>query len=564
MRKLIYIFLFPFLLAFGCQKQDSISPLLQAAEQLLPENADSASILLDSISAPDKLDDESFARWCMLSGKVTDETIEGLLPIYQWQRAQEWFTKHGTAEERARIALYLGRAYVEDGEYDKAMKVYTDALLFAKENKEYNIAGYICAYMADMYGLRDMSDESRRKCEEATILFKEARNTKSYAYALKNLAIEWAFIDSFHLAMPFLHEADSISRSLHNKNLSATIANAAGIIYSMQGKYDEAESFHLKAVNSCYQESIKDSIALLEIYIQTHKIDKAYTILNKIASKRDFSYSINNAYYMLYKTEKNYKEALHYKEICSDMLDSITLAQNKMRILEVEQKYNNIKVREENERLKNIQQKNLLTIILSLSLLLLSMAAFIIYRQKAKNLLYKQQAELNSIRIELINLSTELKEKKQLLKAAASKTEDAKLLQQEVEALTQKYHQLQNQQLTASTIGKKLHTLAQKNIIETSQTLSNEKAWKILTTEVEKIYPHFYSLLKETCPSLTEQDWQYCCLHIFGFDGNDEAKLLGINPDSVRMKRSRIKQKMKNQPEGNLSLRKILEIHLSK
>ena len=56
----------------------------------------------------------------MLCGKVTDEAATGLLPIYQWQRAQQWFTEHGTAEEQAQIDLYLGRAYVEDGEYDKS------------------------------------------------------------------------------------------------------------------------------------------------------------------------------------------------------------------------------------------------------------------------------------------------------------------------------------------------------------------------------------------------------------------------------------------------------------
>ena len=44
-------------------------------------------------------------------------------------------TEHGTAEEQAQIDLYLGRAYVEDGEYDKAMQIYADALQLAKEHQ---------------------------------------------------------------------------------------------------------------------------------------------------------------------------------------------------------------------------------------------------------------------------------------------------------------------------------------------------------------------------------------------------------------------------------------------
>ena len=42
------------------------------------------------------------------------------------------------------------------------------------------------------------------------------------------------------------------------------------------------------------------------------------------------------AYYLLYKAEGKYKEALHYKEICSDMLDSLTLVQNETKVLEIE------------------------------------------------------------------------------------------------------------------------------------------------------------------------------------------------------------------------------------
>ncbi len=565
MRKLIYIFLFPFLLAFGCQKKDSISPLLQAAEQLLPENADSASILLDSISAPDKLDDESFARWCMLSGRITDETIEGLLPIYQWQRAQEWFTKHGTAEEQARIALYLGRAYVEDGEYDKAMKVYTDALLFAKENKEYNIAGYICTYMADLYDFRNIISECLKKRKEASEFFREARNYKSYAYALKSLACHWADIDSFFCAMPLLQRADSISQLIPNKDLAAAIANAFGLVYEAQRKYMDAEKYHLKAIATGSEESYKDSVALLYIYIKDNQLAKAYKIIEAVTKNEQLSYNINEAYYLLYKTEGKYKEALHYKEICSDILDSLTVAQNETKVLEIEKKYNNARIREENELLKIAQQRDIIIIITTISLLLLSVAGYIIYWQRSRTKIYRQQAIIDNMKIESLHLSIELEEKKQVLQSTLTDKEKCtQKLQQEIESISQKYSQLQKQRLEASTVGKKLISLTKKNKIEDSQLISTDKAWRSIMMEVDKIYPRFYSLIKEEFPSLTEAEWQYCYLHIFGFDTNDEAKLLGINPDSVRMKRTRVNQKRQKQVDEELSLRDYLIKYLLK
>lgn len=633
MKALLYAMLLFLLIIPGCKKENHILPLLQTAEQFLPTYADSASLLLDSISDPDGLDDEDFARWCMVSGKVTDETATGLLPLYQWKRAQEWFMKHGTAEERAQVALYLGRAYVEDGEYDKAMQVYADALELAKEHQVYNVAGYICTYMADLYGFRNITSECLKKRKEAGEFFKEAGNYKSYAYALKELACEWTLIDSFSYAMPLLHKADSISQLIPNKDLAAAIANAYGLVYEAQGKYKDAEKYHLKAIETGSEESYKDSVALLYIYIKDNQLAKAYKIIEAVTRNEQLSYNINEAYYLFYKTEKKYKEALHYKEICSDILDSVTVAQNETKVLEIEKKYNNAKIREENEALKVAQQRNVIIISITLSLLLLSIAGYIIYRQKVRARLYQKQAEIDKAKIEHLHLSVELEEKKQALQIAitdrekhtaslkqeieslsteynilqeqkwqteskineqqditekiktnllhlTAELEEKKLalqtvlserdektdrLQQEIEKISSKYHLLQQQSLESSAIGKRLASLVKKNKIEDKQTISTDKAWYPIILEVDKIFPRFCSLLNDSFyPTLTKQEFQYCYLHIFGFDGNDEAKLLGINPGSVLMKRARINQKSLKHFGQEISLRDFLIKHLLK
>lgn len=633
MKALLYAMLLFLLIIPGCKKENHILPLLQTAGQFLPTYADSASLLLDSISDPDGLDDEDFARWCMVSGKVTDETAAGLLPLYQWKRAQEWFMQHGTAEERAQVALYLGRAYVEDGEYDKAMQVYADALELAKGHQVYNVAGYICTYMADLYGFRNITSECLKKRKEAGEFFKEAGNYKSYAYALKELACEWTLIDSFSYAMPLLHKADSISQLIPNKDLAAAIANAYGLVYEAQGKYKDAEKYHLKAIETGSEESYKDSVALLYIYIKDNQLAKAYKIIEAVTRNEQLSYNINEAYYLFYKTEKKYKEALHYKEICSDILDSVTVAQNETKVLEIEKKYNNAKIREENEALKVAQQRNVIIISITLSLLLLSIAGYIIYRQKVRARLYQKQAEIDKAKIEHLHLSVELEEKKQALQIAitdrekhtaslkqeieslsteynilqeqkwqteskineqqditekiktnllhlTAELEEKKLalqtvlserdektdrLQQEIEKISSKYHLLQQQSLESSAIGKRLASLVKKNKIEDKQTISTDKAWYPIILEVDKIFPRFCSLLNDSFyPTLTKQEFQYCYLHIFGFDGNDEAKLLGINPGSVLMKRARINQKSLKHFGQEISLRDFLIKHLLK
>lgn len=566
MKALLLTGLLFILILSGCRKESATLPLLQSVEELIPMYADSASALLDSIKAPDELGNKDFAHWCMLRGKATDETATGLLPIYQWQRAQKWFMKHGTAEEQAQIALYLGRAYVEDGEYDKAMKIYAEALQLAKEHQAYNVAGYICAYMADLYGFRDIISERLEKREEACEFFKKAENYKSYAYALKDLACECTLTDSFNCTIPLLQKADSISQLIPNKDLIAAVANAFGLVYKMQGKYKDAEKHHLKAIETGSEESYKDSVALLHIYIKDNQLAKAHEIIESTTKKKDICYNINEAYYLLCKAEGKYKEALHYKEICSDILDSLTLAQNETKVLEIEKKYNNAKIREENELLKIAQQRDMIIIIITISLLLLCAAGYIIYWQRNKTTLYRKQAEIDKMRIEHLHLSMELEEKKQVLQTAmAEQNHKAEELQAEIDIISTRYQQLQQQRLESSIIGKRIATLAKKNKLEDHQTISNDKAWHPITSEIDKIYPRFYSLLKDTFhPTLTEQEFLYCYLHVFGFDGNDEAKLLGVNPDTVRMKRSRINQKRPEASRKETSLRDFLIKNLLK
>jgi len=444
------------------------------------------------------------------------------------------------------------------------MQIYADALQLAKEHQAYNVAGYICAYMADLYGFRDITSERLEKRKEASNFFKKARNYKSYAYALKDLACECTLTDSFNYTIPLLQKADSISQLLHNKDLTADVANAFGVIYEAQEKYKNAERYFLKAIETGSKESYKDSISLLHIYIKDNQLAKAHEWIETITKHNDIAYYFNQAYYLLYKAEGKYKEALHYKEICSDMLDSLTLVQNETKVLEIEKKYNNAKIREENELLKITQQRNTIIIIIAISLFLLSVAGYIIYRQRSKAKIYYQQTILDKMKIELLHLSAELEEKKQVLqKALADKENNAHKLQQEIEVISYKYDRLQKQSMETSTVGKKLISLTKKNRLEDSQ-LPTDKTWHSIMTEVDKIYPQFYSLLKEAFPNLTESEYQYCYLHIFGFDANDEAKLLGINPDSIRMKRTRIKQKLEKQVDEGISLRDYLIKYLVK
>ena len=145
----------------GCNKQQSVSDrLLNEVEKAIAINPDSASNLLKGISSPEKLDNKTFARWCMLSGKITDEIFNSILPTYQLERAYDWYSSHGSPDEQVQILIYLGRSYFADGDYDKAMSIYTNALDIAEKNKLNNLTGYTYSYIGDLYGEKFIRTEA--------------------------------------------------------------------------------------------------------------------------------------------------------------------------------------------------------------------------------------------------------------------------------------------------------------------------------------------------------------------------------------------------------------------
>ena len=545
MRKSIAIIITSILVLSGCNKQQSVSDrLLNEVEKAIAINPDSASNLLKSISSPEKLDDKAFARWCMLSGKITDEIFNSILPTYQLERAYDWYSSHGSPDEQVQILIYLGRSYFADGDYDKAMSIYTNALDIAGKNKLNNLIGYTYDYIGDLYREKFMFTEAIKKYETAAECFKKENNTDSYACALKNIGREYACIDSLSCAIEILTIADSVAANTKDIEVTASINNALGNIYVMREEYDKAEKYFLKAL-STGKEKMPDYVALIDLYTTTDSIDKAKELLSKIPQDDpQYTCSINYLYYQIHNAERDYKEALAYLEEYVDMVDSIVYADSQSKILNIESKYNHLKISQEVDRLKIKQQSYIIFSVICISCLLLIMIVYLLYRKQAKEKIHRQQDELNRIKTDLSYVSLELEEKKKLLDTFKEKDDNYNKIEKEIALLTSNYKELQHKSLENSPTFKELVRLAKQNKPRNDKPLITDKQWELIADEITYIYPNLSKYLYSLCPNLPEQDFLYCCLCMCGFDTNTEAKLLNIASDSVRKKRFRLREKL--------------------
>ena len=545
-------------LLVGCSKQQStLDKQLDEVEKIIEVNPDSASSILENIASPEQLDDKTFARWCMLSAKVTDEIFNTLLPSYQFERANAWYSSYGKPNEQVQILIYLGRSYANDGDYDKAMSIYTNALEIGEKNKLYNLVGYTYSYIGDLYREKAMRTEAIKKYEMAADNFKKENNTDSYACALRDMGREYASIDSLSHAIEILSTADSLTANSKDIDVRAAIDNALGNIYVMQNKYDEAKKFFYKALEG--REKMPNYMALISLYIASDSLNQAKELLQKIPQDDPtYTYSIKYLYYQIYKSEKKYEKALTYLEECTDLVDSIVYADNQSKILNIESKYNHLKISKEIDKLKMKQQSYIIVSVICIAALLLMVIGYLLYRKQAKEKILKQQKELDKMKLDLYTLSLELEKKRSLLNTFKEKDENYDKMQKEIDHLFTNYRKLQNKILTDSPLYKELVSLANKNTPRITEPLISKNQWKLIVNEITSIYPNLYNYLFSLCPTLSDEDFQYCCFYLYGFDTNVEAKLLNIAPNSVSKKRSRLKLKLNITFPTNSSLYEYL------
>lgn len=560
MKKSIAIIITSILVLSGCNKQQSVSDrLLNEVEKAIAINPDSASNLLKSISSPEKLDDKTFARWCILSGKITDEIFNTILPTYQLERAYDWYSSHGSPDEQVQILIYLGRSFFADGDYDKAMSIYTNALDIAEKNKLNNLTGYIYDYIGDLYREKFMRTEAIKRYKAAAECFKKENNTDSYACALRDVGREYAQMDSLSHALNILIIADSVASNTKDLEVTASINNTLGNIYTMQNKYDKAEEYLLKALLTG-REKMPDYVALIDLYTASDSINKAKELLSKIPQNNPkYTCSIKYLYYQIYNAEENYKEALVNLEEYVNMVDSIVYADSQSKILDIESKYNHLKISKEVDRLKIKQQSYIITSIICIITLLLITIGYLLYRKKAKEKIQRQRDELYLIKTNLLYVSLELEKKKRSLDTFKEKNEYYNKMQEEIILLTANYKELQNKSLENSPLFKELTHLTTQNKPRNNRSLITDEQWKLITDEITHIYPNLHRYIYSLCPDLQIQDFMYCCLYMYGFDTNAEAQLINITVDSVRKKRLRLRQKLGiTLPNNNTTLREYL------
>ena len=514
-------------------KDDGVGErLLARAEAVFATAPDSARALLDSIALPEELGNQSLTRWCTLYGRVADTLYIDLPYPEPFRQAYAYLRAHGTRREQARMGLYLGRAYAADKEYERAMKVYLQALDAALACEDYNQAGYISSYNA-----------------EAETYFRQAGNMRSAAYALRDQGRMYVFADSARKALPYILRADTILTTVGDSSDIAYIANALGNVYEELGDTLLAKRYFWKSILVSGEDVAPDYCALAGIYINSGDLRKARICLRK-AQEVPILNKVTHAtiiykYYRVEKAEGHVDKALAYLERYNEVSDSLAIFQNDENIIEAEKRYEHIKVSLENAQLKvhRLTLQILLAICFSFCLGLLSIYFIVLNRKNKK--IYLQQINLERLNNQLLRLQealSRIQKELQESQVEGEHREKYERLSEEEALLLERISEQRKDLLSSSSIARRLEKLSRKVMPGMDKSLLTEKDWQAIFSLVDSIYPSFSTQI--AAYDLTLAESHYCYLALFHFDAIAEARLLNILPDSVNKRRQRVRQKL--------------------
>lgn len=553
MKSFIYILLTSLtFLVVGCQNESEEIRLINQAERLFDAYPDSVITTLDSIPLPEEMSPRLVARWCMLYARAADKIEDEMPYTNQLEIALKYYQKKKMREEEAEIGLYLGRSYVEDKEYEKAMRAYSDALEVALAIKDYNRAGYICSYMGDLYEVDLRYILAAEKYKESGKYFHLANNATSYVRAFVNEAHSYSIADSSYLALASLKQAEMVMDSLNVEEVRSYVYNGLSNIYNNLGDYDLAEYYILRCIELDPEEIASDYLVLTDISLKCMDMEKAEYYLKKANIFTNNELVLPTIVYYNYKIKKeqgDFEIALSFHEQYVAIEDSLINVGKSVDIYDADQKYERLKLHNENIELVLKNQKSYIFILL----LLFSIALFVIFylmtlRHKNRSLL-KQQEEINNLNQNIYHLSVVLRGKEERLKSqenslhlAEEELVSFENIKKEVEDLRHRLINLREIKILDSDLAQKIKRMSQTVWSKASQAVIDEKMWIDIEVLMVEVYPDIVKALRDADLSFSEM--HLCFLTLFKLDTKAMSTLLNIIPTSVDKTRLRVRKKL--------------------
>ncbi|WP_026452691.1 tetratricopeptide repeat protein [Aequorivita capsosiphonis] len=594
MKQLYFSFLFILFLNPLIAQTDAIEQLQAQINDAVFKKPDSAKVyLFKLLEHASQLPDTTIAKAYSKLGITYNQLAVYDSAAFYLKKGIGFTEKHPLIQ--AQLYSNLAINYRTNAQYDESMAALETAMGIYKKLDNLNGEGLVYGEMASNFSYMLQKEKAIKYLKKAIEIFEKTKDPRIHILQQKlaniyfnNGNYEFA-VDLYEQVLPKFAEnkgaayyftllaygeslvkldkiAEGEKRLLEAKNGLTQINNMEymhvamgklGKIYKVTHRPELAAKAFSESFNFLLQ---MQSTRFLEIAIEyldflnlQGDYNKGLAIIDKVqVATDDFQRTMNagdEINFLIgaretYRNKQNYKKALALFDRIDFLQDSLRSSEDRIKIKELEETYQNQIQREKNIVLaqnntllkdNNRRQGYITVLIIILAVVLLFLGALIYKYQRKKIKLQKS---------EFANL-----EKSNSALKVTQELEHELMLEKE-ERLADKERELVNMALEVADIQNKIRDLLDSsNKEEISEPLATKiigivdqkNYWKHFKSKFVEVQPEFSYSLSEMFPKLSENDVAFCCLLKLQLTDQEITSLLGISKKAVISEKDKIK-----------------------
>ncbi|NOR75984.1 MAG: hypothetical protein GQ525_12610 [Draconibacterium sp.] len=438
--------------------------------------------------------------------------------------------------------------------YKGALKLYFEALNFAKQINDKNILASINNNISAVYYYLEEFDTAMKYILEASALFKETEDYKYYANSLVNIAEFYSAMNLSDSVRKVFPQYLKIVKQASNYYASANLYMIIGTVESEESNYNKALKYfetaltQIDSLENGFHKNYTKGTCLFDMgktYFEIGKIKYAMDSFweslfyakegsNNMVIKNSYLY-LNKCYEQLNQPDSALVYYRKYHKIETLILEE----KNSKEIARIEYNYN-LQKQEKEQELKELvlksEIKNLRIITISISILLILVLAliYLIIKNRKRKIIEARLIEKN------LSLKIENREKE---------------LTTNVLYLLKKNEFLANLTDTLQELNNRIlpeNKTYLRRIIRDIERNTFTDSWEEFEKRFQDVHVDFYKKLSVEFSELTPNELKLCAFLKLNMTSKDISAITNQSVDSLKVARYRLRKKLGLSREDNL------------
>jgi tetratricopeptide (TPR) repeat protein/DNA-binding CsgD family transcriptional regulator len=490
--------------------------------------------------------------------------------------ALNWVQKTSDKNLLARTYDELADSYRKLENWDESLRYSLLALRNFEVLGNHIKAGHIYGDMTNLF-IRQGNYKQAFDCAQKSVaIFNKIGTAEHLSVAYSQLAGATMGLDNAKDAIAYQLRSDIYLNEMGDVRNIAVGKNNLGEYYSRAGDQEKAISLVLESIDMIEKFGGKKQPNLIAKYLNLGIIygrNKEYA-KSEVALKRSIAladilgsqFRLMQGYEELantYRADKQNEKAVDLYPKVLALRDSIFRKERVERMANLSIQYETEKKELQIAQLEEKNKNQLWIIWLAIAGVVLAvglgLVTFSAYRGQRKitvqnKTLSEQEKTILSATNERLLMEKELQNEKNIRLQREIETKQRELastsvyIQQKNQLLDDLQSQLQEASVYEGNTGEMLKQMSRT----VKQQIRFDNDWEKIKIHFEGVHPDFFDELKRLSTSLSDHELRHCAYIKMKFSTKEIANLLGIDPNSVKVSRYRIKKKLVGDSDTDL------------